>query len=80
MANHIQISGMPSPNVHVCMCKMRCREVNEACWCACPDGIALSKVSTSADTCEDPFLISVKSVTLLSQILSASNSKYTDFA
>ena len=42
----------------VCVCEILRREVTEACLCACPDGIALSKVSTSADTCDDHFLIS----------------------
>ena len=51
----------------VCACEIRRREVNEACRCACPDGIAPSKVSTSDDACVDPFLISAKSVTLLSR-------------
>ena len=40
-------------------CEIRRREVNEACRCACPDGIAPSKVSTSDDVCDD-FLISAK--------------------
>ena len=62
----------------VCVCEIRHREVNEVCWCACPDGIVLSKVSTSDDACDDPFLISTKSVTLLSQPLSVS--MYTNFA
>ena len=30
----------------VCACEIRREEVNEACRCACPDGIAPSKVST----------------------------------
>ena len=30
----------------VCVCKIRCREVNEACQCACPDGIAPSAKKT----------------------------------
>ena len=50
----------------VCACEIRCREVTEACWCTCPDGIAQSKVSTSDDACDDYFLISAKSETLLS--------------
>ena len=62
----------------VCVCEIRHREVNEVCWCACPDGIAPSKVSTIDDVCDDHFLISVKSETLLSQPLSAS--MYTNFA
>ena len=62
----------------VCMCKIHRREVNEVCWCACPDGIAPSKVSTIDDVCDDHFLISVKSETLLSRRLSAS--MYTNFA
>ena len=37
-----------------------------------PYGTALFKISTSADTCDDPFDVSAKSVTLLSWILSAS--------
>ena len=53
----------------VCACEIHCREVNEACRCTCPDGIAPSKVSTSDDVCDDPFLISAKSVTLLSRPL-----------
>ena len=76
MSNHIQnrgLPGMPSPNVYVYR-----REVNEACRCACPDGIAPSKVSTSDDACDDDFLISAKSETLLSRPLSAS--MYTNFA
>ena len=48
----------------VCACEIRRREVHEACRCACPDGIAPSKVSTSSDACDDDFLISAKSVTL----------------
>ena len=40
----------------VCMFEIRRREVNEACQCACPDGIVPSKVSTSDDACDDPFL------------------------
>ena len=62
----------------VCACEIRRREVTEACRCACPDGIALSKVSTSDDACDDHFLISAKSETLLSRPLSAS--MYTNFA
>ena len=66
---------------YVCACEIRPREVNEvneACRCACPDGIAPSKVSTSDDACDDHFLISAKSETLLSRPLSAS--MYTNFA
>ena len=59
---NLGLPGMPSPNVHV----YRCLRVNEVCWCACPDGIAPSEGTTSDDACDDPFLISVKSVTLLS--------------
>ena len=62
----------------VCACEIRRREVTEACWCACADGIAPSKVSTSDDACDDHFLISAKSETLLSRPLSAS--MYTNFA
>ena len=62
----------------VCACEIRRREVTEACRCACPDGIAPSKVSTSNDACDDHFLISAKSETLLSRPLSAS--MYTNFA
>ena len=62
----------------VCACEILRREVNEACRCACPDGIAPSKVSTSDDACHDHFLISAKSETLLSRPLSAS--MYTNFA
>ena len=62
----------------VCACEIRRREVNEACRCTCPDGIAPSKVSTSDDACDDPFLISAKSETLLSRQLSPS--MYTNFA
>ena len=62
----------------VCAYEIRRREVTEACRCACPDGIAPSKVSTSDDACDDHFLISAKSVTLLSRPLSAS--MYTNFA
>ena len=51
----------------VCACEIRRREVNEACRCACPDGIVPSKVSTSDDACDDYFLISAKSETLLSR-------------
>ena len=42
----------------VCACEIRRREVNEACRCACLDGIAPSKVSTSDDACDimTPFL------------------------
>ena len=61
----------------VCTCKIPRREVNEACLCACPDGIALSKVSTSDDACDDHFLMSAKSETLLSRPLS--ESMYTNF-
>ena len=32
----------------VCACEIHRRELNEACRCACPDGIAPSKVSTSS--------------------------------
>ena len=53
----------------VCVCKIRRREVNEACRCACPDGIAPSKVSTSDDVCDDYFLISAKSETVVSTIV-----------
>ena len=45
----------------VCAYEIRRREVDEACRCACPDGIAPSKVSTSDDACDDDFLISAKS-------------------
>ena len=62
----------------VCACEIRCREVNEACQCTCPDGTAPSKISTSNDACDDHFLISVKSETLLSRPLSTS--MYTNFA
>ena len=62
----------------VCACEIRRRGVNKACRCACPDGIARSKVSTSDDACDDHFLISAKSETLLSRPLSAS--MYTNFA
>ena len=62
----------------VCAYEIRRREVDEACRCACPDGIAPSKVSTSDDACDDYFLISAKSETLLSRPLSAS--MYTNFA
>ena len=62
----------------VCTCEIHHREVTEACRCACPDGIAPSKVSTSNDACDDHFLISAKSETLLSRPLSAS--MYTNFA
>ena len=62
----------------VCACEIRRREVNEACRCACPDGIAPSKVSTSDDVCDDHFLISAKSETLLSRPFSAS--MYMNFA
>ena len=62
----------------VCACEIRRREVTEACRCACPDGIAPSKVSTSDDACDDHFLISAKSESLLSRPLSAS--MYTNFA
>ena len=58
--------------------RIRRREVTEACKCACPDGIAPSKVSTSDDACDDDFLISARSETLLSRPLSAS--MYTNFA
>ena len=60
-----------------CAYEIRRREVDEACRCACPDGIAPSKVSTSNDACDDHFLISAKSETLLSRPLSAS--MYTNF-
>ena len=62
----------------VCVSEIRCREVNEACRCACPDGIAPSKVSTSDGMCDDAFLISMKSVTLLSRPLSMA--MYTNFS
>ena len=85
MANHIQNRGLPDmPSgmftfTDVCACEIRRREVTrEACRCACPDGIAPSKVSTSDDACDDHFLISAKSETLLSRPLSAS--MYTNFA
>ena len=51
------------------VCEIRRREVNEACRCACPDGIAPSKVSTSDDACDDHFLISAKSETVVSTIV-----------
>ena len=51
---------------YVCACEIRRREVNEAYRCSCPDGIAPSKVSTSDDAFDDAFLMSAKSVTLLS--------------
>ena len=77
-ANHIQnrgLLGMPSPNVYVYRC-LRVRNTSHGsgrrCRCACPDGIAPSKVSTSDDACDDHFLISAKSETLLSRPLSAS--------
>ena len=62
----------------VCAYEIRRREVDEACRCACPDGIAPSKVSTNDDACDNHFLISAKSETLLSRPLSAS--MYTKFA
>ena len=62
----------------VCACEIRRREVNGACRCTCPDGIASPKVSTSDDACDDHFLISAKSETPLSRPLSAS--MYTNFA
>ena len=40
----------------VCAYEIRRREVTKACRCACPDGIAPSKVSTSDDACDDHFL------------------------
>ena len=55
----------------VCACEISRGEVNEACRCACPDGIAPSKISTSDDAYDDHFLISAKSETLLSRPLSA---------
>ena len=61
----------------VCVCEIHPREVNEVCQCTCPDGIAPSKVSTSNDVCDDHFLISAKSETLLSRPLSTS--MYTNF-
>ena len=48
---------------------IRRREVDETCRCACPDGIAPSKVSTSDDACDDHFLISAKSETVVSTIV-----------
>ena len=56
--------------IDVCACEIYCRK--------CPDGIAPSKVSTSNDACDDHFLISTKSETLLSRPLSTS--MYTNFA
>ena len=53
----------------VCACEIRRSEVNEECRCACPDGIAPSKVSTSDDACDDHFLISAKSETVVSTIV-----------
>ena len=54
----------------VCVCEIpRRREVDEACRCVCPDGIAPSKVSTSDDACDDYFLISAKSETVVSTIV-----------
>ena len=53
----------------VCACEIRRSEVDEACRCACPDGIAPSKVSTSDDACDDHFLISAKSETVASTIV-----------
>ena len=77
-ANHIQNRGLMYMFTDVCACEIRRREVNEACRCACPYGTAPSKVSTSDDACVDHFLISAKSVTLLSRLLSAP--MYTNFA
>ena len=53
----------------VCACEIRRREVTEACRCACPDGIAPSNVSTSDDACDDHFLISAKSDSVVSTIV-----------
>ena len=53
----------------VCAYEIRRREVDEACRCACPDGIAPTKVSTSDDACDDHFLISAKSETVVSTIV-----------
>ena len=75
MANHIQnrgLPGMPSPNVYVYRC-LRVRNTSQG-----SDGIAPSKVGTSDDACDDHFLISTKSETLLSRPLSAS--MYMNFA
>ena len=40
----------------VCACEIRRRKVNEACRCACPDGITPSKVSTSDECVMTPIL------------------------
>ena len=64
--------GMPSPMftfTDACTYEIRRREVDEACRCACPDGIAPSKVSTSDDACDDHFPISAKSETVVSTIV-----------
>ena len=53
----------------VCAYEIRRREVDDACRCACPDGIAPSKVSASDDACDDHFLISAKSETVVSTIV-----------
>ena len=50
----------------VCAYEIRRREVTKACRCACPDP---SKVSTSDDACDDHFLISAKSETVVSTIV-----------
>ena len=80
MANHIQNRGLLGRFIFtdVCAYEIRRREVTEVCRCACPDGIAPSKVSTSDDALDDHFLISAKSETLLFRPLSAS--MYTNFA
>ena len=42
---------------NVCALEICHREVNKAWWRACPDGIALSKISTSTDVCDQGMTI-----------------------
>ena len=51
--------------------ELRRKEMNEACQCACPDGIAPSKISMYSDTGADVLiLLSARSQPLLSRHLS----------
>ena len=39
------------------------------CRCACPAGLALSKINTSADVCDDAVVLSAKLVTVVLTIV-----------
>ena len=46
ITNHIQNLGLPCMLTDHYTWELRRKEVNKACQCACPDGIAPSKIST----------------------------------